>query len=440
MSNSARGKVSVLLVFFVVLWVIFSALSCLLFNQIQESKEKFNKSDKGLTVAFKRLEETKAKLAKVSNLVGFHKSFSSVESMVSSVDMMVDSLNKICSDEETLLSKKSLGLRLETKEVDKARLFDIDYVRKEVVTLEDVWNACVEKIESLQKEIKQKQDSLKNAKSKYEKVRQQKNTEVEQLEASLAEKRNELEETRKNNESKIKKAEEERNLAQEIKIKEKNNLAETLRQERAQKQKHDLEKENLKERVRELQAEAAGQTGIERWFQAEGKKEKVQENPDGEILHVNDRYEIAYIDLGKPEGVLKGMSFQVFEYGKGGQKKNKGKIVVKEVQENMSKVGVVELADALNPIKKGDKIINPVYDRNKVKYFVIAGKLSQKYSLEQVRRMVKQIGGTIEDEITAKSDIVVLGEDFKKDPIYLRAVERGIETMLESEFLGYLGD
>ncbi len=440
MSNSARGKVSVLLVFFIVVWVAFSGLSFLVFNQIQETKEKFVRSTRNLSNANKKLEETKAKVVKISNLVGFHGSSSSVESIASSVTIMVDYLNKLCSDEETVLSKKSLGIKLDNKTIDESRLFDIDYVRKEVVSLEDVWNACVERIESLQKEIKQKRDALTNAKTRYEKIRQQANMEIEQLETALAEKRNELEETRKSNEIKVEKAEQERNLAQENKIKEKNNLAEALRQERSQKQKHELEKENLKERVRELQAEAAGQTGIEKWFQSVSKTEKVQENPDGEILYVSDRMEIAYIDLGRPEGVLKGMSFQVFEYSKGGQKKNKGKIIVKEVQDNMSKVGIVELDDPLVPIKKGDKIINPVYDRNKVKYFVIAGKLSQKYSLEQVRRMVKQIGGTIEDEITAKSDIVVLGEDFKKDPVYQRAVERGIETMLESEFLGYLGN
>lgn len=440
MSNSARGKVSVLLVFFIVVWVAFSGLSFLVFNQIQETKEKFVRSTRSLSNANKKLEETKAKVVKISNLVGFHGSSSSVESIASSVTIMVDYLNKLCSDEETVLSKKSLGIKLDNKTIDESRLFDIDYVRKEVVSLEDVWNACVERIESLQKEIKQKRDALTNAKTRYEKIRQQANMEIEQLETALAEKRNELEETRKSNEIKVEKAEQERNLAQENKIKEKNNLAEALRQERSQKQKHELEKENLKERVRELQAEAAGQTGIEKWFQSVSKTEKVQENPDGEILYVSDRMEIAYIDLGRPEGVLKGMTFQVFEYGKGGQKKNKGKIIVKEVQDNMSKVGIVEVDDPLVPIKKGDKIINPVYDRNKVKYFVIAGKLSQKYSLEQVRRMVKQIGGTIEDEITAKSDIVVLGEDFKKDPVYQRAVERGIETMLESEFLGYLGN
>ena len=97
-------------------------------------------------------------------------------------------------------------------------------------------------------------------------------------------------------------------------------------------------------------------------------------------------------------------------------------------------------SDTLQPITIGDKIINKVYDKNKVKYFVIAGNLSQKYSLEQVKRLVTRIGGTVESEITAKTDILILAEGFKNSSLYQLAVERGIETMLESEFLGYLGD
>lgn len=211
-----------------------------------------------------------------------------------------------------------------------------------------------------------------------------------------------------------------------------------FKEQRLNKHKFDLELENLNERIRELQAEAAGETGIERWFRTQEKNKKLQDSPDGEIIYVNTKNKTAYIDLGRPEGVLKGMSFQVFRYGKGGKKIYKGKIVIRQVQKNMSKVGIVKLNNILVPIISGDKIINRVYDRNKVKYFVIAGKLSQKYSLDQVERLVKQIGGKIETNVTGKTDIVILAEGFRNDPVYKIAVERGIETMMESEFLGYL--
>ena len=84
----------------------------------------------------------------------------------------------------------------------------------------------------------------------------------------------------------------------------------------------------------------------------------------------------------------------------------------------MSMVGILETTNDLAPISSGDKIINTVYDKNKTKYFVVAGDLIQKYSLQQVRRMVADIGGKIEDQITAKTDFVILGENFESDPVF----------------------
>jgi len=133
------------------------------------------------------------------------------------------------------------------------------------------------------------------------------------------------------------------------------------------------------------------------------------------------------------------MIFDVKTYTKGGQTLEKGKVNVREVHTNMSLVGIEELKNTLNPIQARDKIFNKVYDRNKIKYFAIAGHLSQKYSSEQVRRLVVQIGGQIEDNLSAKTDIVILGEGYTEDPIYKLVQERGMATMLEVEFLSYLG-
>ena len=241
-------------------------------------------------------------------------------------------------------------------------------------------------------------------------------------------------------ERKVEIAEKERDEAQASKVKEKNEVLALHRQKSAEKIKYEMELENLDERIQELRAEAAGQTGMEKWLSKDKQAKSLQDQPDGEIIYIDDQTQTAYIDLGKGDGVLKGMNFEVFQYGKGGVKITKAKIIVKEVHDKMSKVGVINLVDPLNPVKASDKIINPVFDRNKVKYFVIAGSLSQKYSLDQVSHIMETLGGRIEKEITARTDIVVLCDGFKRDEIYKLAQERGIETMLESEFIDYISE
>lgn len=434
MSKSGIGKFSGLLIVFVVLWVVFSVLCGLSFKNLQENKENLANSQKKLVAAEKMREETRQKIAGLSNLVGFHAPSDNAETLRADVDTIIYKVQKLGEE------SAELGLSLETPKIDKERLHDVEHVKREVVTLEDVWNACAKRVEDLQKEIKEKSEAYASQKAKLETVTNQTTAEIKRLENSLAEQRAAIEEARKSFESRIEKAEKDRTRAQNAKLKEKATLAETLRSQRNQNNKYESEKENLDLRIGELKAEAEGQTGMERWFKTDTEKEKTQDNPDGSILYVHDTLQTAFIDLGRPEGVLKGMTFLVFRYAKGGEKDYKGKIVIQQVEEKMSKVGIVETKDSLNPIQSGDKIINPVYDRHKVKYFVVAGRLLQKYSLEQVSRLVKQIGGQIEEEITAKTDIVVLGDDFKNSPIYQKAVERGIETMLESEFLDYLGN
>lgn len=226
-------------------------------------------------------------------------------------------------------------------------------------------------------------------------------------------------------------------------------------------------KENLEERIRELEEETIGQLDVEErlseaiakidaFTAAEKPKEgpdevkvvvkktevtpesaKPQENPDGEIVYSDDASKTVYIDLGRSQGVVKGLRFDVFRYGKGGEPKKKGEIVVKTLEPHMSMAGVIKLENSLDPIVPGDKIINRVYDRNKIKYFVIAGTL-EKYSVQELRYLLEKLGGKIEDELSAKTDFIVLGEGFRDHPIYKKALERGIEMILESEFLSYL--
>jgi NAD-dependent DNA ligase len=427
--HETRSNPNTPIAIFAILFLISAALCAGFYFKLVESQKKWDNLQSKNIVANKELDTAKNQLCKISNLVGFYAPG-----------------GQLGSDSQTIISKleyftneqSGLGLNLNAQKIDEEQLFSRDYI-KNVTKLETIWEKCAKRIEELQKKIEEMQNTLKEEQTRYGKETQNTVAEINRLENSIQEKRKKLEDVRKEYEDRLKKQEEERNLAQVNNLQHKEKLADTFRTRRIQKHKVESELENLEERINELKAEAAGQTGIERWFQEQTAAQKVQESPDGEIIHVDQKLQTAYIDLGLSTGVLKGIPFQVFRYGKGGAKEYKGKVVVKNVEDTISMVGIIETNNPLDPIVAGDKIINPVYDRNKVRYFVIAGRLG-KYSLEQASRLVEKLGGKIEKEISARTDFVVLGDGFKKDTVYQTATDRGIETMLESEFLSYLGD
>ena len=438
MLNKIQGSSNVAIIVLTLCTVVFSGSAVHFYLKAGDSQKNLNdllnstRTKDSLLNLSKDLESTKQVLQKVSNLVGFFGTTSASKEFKTDPQVIINKLDFLSGEEN------GLGLNLPAKKIEEDNLFNPTYVQ-EVTKLEVAWEKGCKKVEDLQKQLEETQGRLKEEQNLYAQETQNTLNEIGRLENLIKEKRKKLDESRKENEENLQKEEAERKLAQDSRLQEKEKLADLVRKKRQEKQKGESELENLDERTNELKAEAEGQSGIERWFQEQQTVQKVQESPDGQIIYVDQKSQTAYIDLGVSTGILKGIPFQVFRYGKGGVKDYKGKVVVKQVQDNISIVGIVETTNPLDPIITGDKIINPVYEKDKVRYFVIAGRL-EKYSLEQARRLVERLGGKIESEVSAKTDFVVLGEGFKKDPAYQIALDRGIETMLESEFLGYIGD
>ncbi len=452
---------------FIFLWLVCSVVSLITYQNIQklaidpENKKTAQVSElseitqKKIALAKKKEEyaDLESRAQKISNFIGFRQPSYIGGSSMSDVDSIIFFLDTVCSDVASPIYKNSLKLATlgsENQKIDKedkiikgescnkSQLRNINYV-KTLITLEDVWEATIKRIETLQQQAKSKRVNLKDAREEYEKLIFDTQNEITQIQQTLQQKRTEFQENYVKNEEILSNAEEARKKAHEESLQQKELLANVERQQREQNKKFSNEQKILEERVHEIQAATAGQSGVERWFKDQSEKGKAQEIPDGEILYSNNKQQIAYIDLGRSDRIQKGMSFDVIQYGKGGRKEIKGKIEVKEVQEKMSKVSIVKETSILNPIKQGDKIINSVYDKNKIKYFVVAGKITRKYSMDQIRRMVSEIGAQIEDSLTPKTDTIILGEGFERDPIYQSAQERGVETMLEVEFLEHLG-
>lgn len=450
------GASRIFLGVFFVLWLTFSGLVYYVHTNYEDTKKQLSRYRNELTKTTKNIIAKKKRLLEVSNLVGYHEPYedNSLEDVYlyidlkqndaawnttrTSIDAIISKIEAVATNEDSVRNKKSFGITIPEVQIDKKDLMQVDGYGNKIVTLEKLWNEYAGRIEKLQSSIKSVKEEIEKSKTTYSELVTKEREEIKRLEVQIEEKKQAIEDLRTEKEELLKEEEEKRGKAQEENSEERNRLSELNEQKRIEEQKYKEEISDLDQRISELKDEAAGQTGIARWFHTQKRQAKQKETPDGEIIYVNQNLKIAYINIGRSQGVLPGLKFDVFRYGKGGQKIIKGKIEVKKVRDKMSMVGISEVTDDLAPITNTDKIINAVYDKNKVKYFVIAGKLVQKYSKTQVKRMVADIGGTVEDEITAKTDFIILGKEFADDPIYKRAAQLGIETMLESEFIQHL--
>lgn len=449
MKNNQKGNISVAFAVIILLFLTSLILIVLELHWINQNTTAKNTAQTKYLKTLNEYKECKKSIEKLSNLIGFY--HDSDNSKYANINSIVHFLDTICSSDNIIGSKQDLGLdKLQDQCLDKNKAIEhqerydiselatnIDTVRN-LTNLENVLQECYARISELQKKQAGLKEDLKKATAEYNYAAQEAENAITTIHQQIVDQRQEIEDAKKEHDQHVLKAEQDRDEAQESKIKEKNTVLDLTRQQSAQQTKYELEIENLDERIRELRAEAAGETGMAKWLSKGNNSKQGQEMPDGEIIHADLESETAYIDLGKGDGITKGMTFRVFSYGKGGEKINKAKVIVKEVYDKISKVGVFDVVDELNPVQENDKILNSVYDKNKVKYFVIAGSLSQKYSLDQVIHRIEQLGGKIEQNITAKTDIVVLCDKFKKDKNYQLSLERGIETMLESEFIDYL--
>ncbi len=463
MKKSTRGLLLVPFVIFLVLWLVSAGLLFLSYSNGQKTAKKLKTSENQLNSrTLKQIKDKQFRLKQVSNLAGYrsvsedeykedvysaHSRVSAEDNFYakvrddnmfeSSVLAIVHKLDTLCTDQDFPGSKSFYGINVDSIKIDEERLIDEAYSRN-LVTLEDVWNEYEKRIVQLQKSSESLSKERASLSQQYSSTKSKYKSDVNNNIENIRSKREKIERFRVSKEDELKDAEESRILSQKEKIEGKDKLAKLSREKREKEKKYKSELENLNQRIAELKAETTGQQGLDRFFASDQTESKGQENPDGEVIYVNENLKIAYIDLGRPEGILPGLTFDVFRYGKGGTKVFKGKIEVREVRKNMSMVGITELNDSLSPVTVGDKIINPVYDRNKTTYFVIAGRLTQKYSPIQATRLIEKLGGKIEREITAKTDFIVLSSGFANDPLYQRSVELGIETMLESEFVAYL--
>ena len=133
------------------------------------------------------------------------------------------------------------------------------------------------------------------------------------------------------------------------------------------------------------------------------------------------------------------MTFDVYHYRKGGVPEKKGEVRVKSVGEDLSLVVIINENFDLNPVSEGDFIVNEVFDRNKKKYFVFAGRLEGAYTNEQATRLSEELGHFVEPRVSAKTDYVIMGTRYGGDENWIAAERLGIESLTQGDLLRWLG-
>lgn len=175
--------------------------------------------------------------------------------------------------------------------------------------------------------------------------------------------------------------------------------------------------------------------------EVKNRKEVVLE-ADGEITGVALNLDLAYINLGRHQRVQRGMVFTVFTMDRGGIPRPKGKIEIRNVEDDASKVGILSQASRRDPIVTGDFIANPVYRMDAAPVFVICGEL-ERYSREDMKRLIEENGGKVDGKVSPRTDFVVAAGDtvkYQGESLanYHEALQLGLRMMNEKELLQYL--
>jgi NAD-dependent DNA ligase len=162
--------------------------------------------------------------------------------------------------------------------------------------------------------------------------------------------------------------------------------------------------------------------------------------PDGQIVNVESRTRLAWLNLGVKNHLRPGLTFRVFQYV-GGKKHWKGAIEVSRVEQSFSEARIVEERDSLNPITASDYITSPFYDPKVVPVFVLAGDKAKTpgVSKEYIERRLKDFGAKVSNEVKVDTDFLVALENFETTPEYQTARQLSVAIIRETDLMDYLG-
>jgi len=139
--------------------------------------------------------------------------------------------------------------------------------------------------------------------------------------------------------------------------------------------------------------------------------------PDGHVLTAVPGDGVVYIDRGARDRLILGLQFSVYssEGGIPADGRAKGRIEVVSISERSAECKILSVAsNAL--VLEGDLIANPIYDPSRSLVFLTIGRFDLDHDgtpdangAAVIEAMIRAWGGTVADEMTATTDILVVG-------------------------------
>jgi hypothetical protein len=144
---------------------------------------------------------------------------------------------------------------------------------------------------------------------------------------------------------------------------------------------------------------------------------------DGQVIGVSVANQDVFISLGRGDKLPIGITFRVYDEttairpnAQGVLPPGKAVIEVVRVDDETATARILQQSRG-NPISAGDKIVNAIYDPEKVYRFVVFGNfdtngdfIATPAETNAIKALVREWGGTVQDDITGQTDFVVLGE------------------------------
>jgi len=197
----------------------------------------------------------------------------------------------------------------------------------------------------------------------------------------------------------------------------------------------------------------------------EAMKPQEFERPDGQIVYVNQRADVVWIDLGSADGVQRQMTFSVYDQNQVGatNAEIKASVQITAIKDAHSAEARILDHDLHNPIMKGDKIYSPTFRRGQKTRFALAGFLDidgdGRSDQNKVKSIITTGGGEVDAELLPDGSIagkITLDTRYlvrgtaptdKTDEQLINgwntlleeATRKGLETMALKELLARMG-
>ncbi len=159
------------------------------------------------------------------------------------------------------------------------------------------------------------------------------------------------------------------------------------------------------------------------------------EAADGKVILVDSEAGVI-VDIGRKKGVRRGLRFEVYLQKGDGSRAKRGEIEIKTVFPEISRAILVGGGDPADLIFKNDIIINPAFEPGRAKRFV-ADTTFDVAKKEAFRRALSEYGSILEQDITLRTDYLIVG--MRKGKLVDKAEKRGIVIIREDELNAFLG-